>query len=318
MLLSIIIPAYNVDKYLEKCLQSVLNQESIDYEIIIINDGSTDLTLKIAKTFEKKYSNIIVIDQKNKGIAEARNIGIKNARGKYISFIDSDDYILPDLYKNIFTVLKEDFDIACFDFLRVNEGENIKLNNEKVKISTLNNEQAMKAYLSNEISSYLWDKIYNVKLFKENNIKFPANRLYEDLRTSYELMEKSNKIIKTNIKGYAYIQRDGSITKSIVEKNLNDFSEEYIKVLDSIESNYNIKSSKELIAYKVIKYNAIIRMKQKLKNQSYYIDERIKYKLSLKEILTNNKITIKEKIINIIGENNNMFYLLKELYSFVK
>ena len=131
-------------------------------------------------------------------------------------------------------------------------------------------------------------------------------------------MEKSNKIIKTNIKGYAYIQRDGSITKSIVEKNLNDFSEEYIKVLDSIESNYNIKSSKELIAYKVIKYNAIIRMKQKLKNQSYYIDERIKYKLSLKEILTNNKITIKEKIINIIGENNNMFYLLKELYSFVK
>ena len=93
---SIVVPVYNVEAYLEKCLDSLVNQNFDNYEVIIVNDGSTDKSKEIAQRYENKYSNVVLIDQKNKGLGGARNTGIEAVKGEYILFVDSDDYIHPD------------------------------------------------------------------------------------------------------------------------------------------------------------------------------------------------------------------------------
>ncbi|HJS00822.1 MAG TPA: glycosyltransferase, partial [Flavobacterium sp.] len=108
MLLSIIVPVYNVENYLRRCLNSLLDQDLCldDYEIIIVNDGSTDSSLRIAQEYGNKFSSIKIISQENQGLSEARNVGIRNALGQYIYFIDSDDFIQKKIFNSIFKIVK--------------------------------------------------------------------------------------------------------------------------------------------------------------------------------------------------------------------
>lgn len=314
MLLSIVVPAYNVENYIEKCIDSIVTQQAIDYEVIVVNDGSTDNTLSIIRKLEEKYSNVVVIDQKNRGLGAARNTGIFNANGKYITFVDSDDYLIENTYGNLFKeVGDESFDIICYKLTKFYEGEIANFNNENIEKIILNNENAKKMYYSNKISSYVCDKVYNINLFKNNNIIFPEGKYYEDLKTSYELFLNAKKILKTNVNGYMYLQRRESITKNIKKKNLNDFTSEYLQVLDSMEKNNDINVIKEVDTYRVIKYNAIIRMKMKLDDSNYNIDERIKIKLSFKDLIRNKDLSKNEKLINFIGENKLIFKILKNI-----
>ncbi len=313
LILSIIVPAYNVEKYLKKCIESLVTQENIDYEIIIVNDGSKDCTLEIARGLEECYSFVRVINQENKGLGGARNTGIINAKGKYITFVDSDDFLVNNTYGILFKeILKDKYDIACFRFAKFYESKEIEVNNDlNIKSEVLLNDQAMRAFYKNEITSYAWDKIYNINLFRDNNILYPEGTLYEDLRTTYELIKNSKKIIKFNFWGYMYLQRPESISKNIKKKNLDDFICEYLKVIDSIGDNR--LDLKEVRIYKILKYNALIRMKMKGKLEDYKIDDRIKIKLSKIELLFNKNLGINEKVINIIGDNKFIFNLLRKV-----
>ena len=213
-LISIVIPVYNVENFLERCITSVLNQTFENIEIILVNDGSTDNSLRICQQYEKIDSRILVINQENQGLSAARNSGINQARGKYICFIDSDDWIhdkyLEILYNDI---EKNNAQISIIDKQIVYEGqENYKYDiPDKSEFEVYNKYEAIETMLQgNWIAS--WDKMYDRSLFQ--NIRFPVGRNNEDYAILIYLFEKCEKVVYRKIKLYYYFQRKGSITKS--------------------------------------------------------------------------------------------------------
>lgn len=226
MFLSIIIPAYNVQKYLEKCVQSCLNQdvELSSYEILIINDGSTDNTQPIAEKLAKKYNNVQVINQDNKGLSSARNIGLSHAQGKYIWFIDSDDYISTNILRKIQLILDQtSVDILWLQWQRVNEQGGI-LASEKNKIQREQTDiKTGKAFLCSILGMcfYAWSFIFRKEFLVQNNLRFKEKIYYEDLEAIPFFIEKANKVKYEPILAYSYLQRKGSILHSTNPKILD-------------------------------------------------------------------------------------------------
>lgn len=216
LMLTIAIPVYNVEKYLKRCLDSLVNQKYLSKEIIIINDGSKDDSLKIIKEYEKQYDFIRVIDQQNAGLAAVRNRCIKEAKGRYISFIDSDDYVLDGLYDHLMPyILSNDLDIMCFGVINYYENkpndkifQNINCVQECIK--NYSNKEALDEFLlPNNIDVITCNKIIRKKLF--DGIQYPLGMLYEDMFTNYKIISRAEKICSTNYKYYIYCHRDSSI-----------------------------------------------------------------------------------------------------------
>lgn len=220
--ISIIVPVYNVDKYLNRCIESLVNQTFKNIEIILINDGSTDNSKKICENWMDKDNRIKLINQENKGLADARNKGIKYARGKYIGFVDSDDWITNNMYENLYDIIKRfNADISCAKFEKVKSEDEIieKLDNS---IKIYSNEDSLKKlctfdnYKETGIITQVWNKLYKSELFRE--IKFPSGKVYEDAYVTYKLLFNSKRVVEINQIYYYYYQRSGSIMLS----KLND------------------------------------------------------------------------------------------------
>lgn len=227
-LISIIVPVYNVEKYLEECIDSILNQTYKNLEIILVDDGSTDKSGIICEDYAKIDSRIKVIHKKNGGLSDARNVGIDKALGEFIIFVDSDDYIDKDMCQILINYVCEyNVDIVSCNFKKVFdnniEEDNITYFKEKIKILT--KEEVLKEYfvtLAPEIFA-TWNKLYNRNIFfSEKKIRFPLNRLHEDIATTYKLYNESKKIILLNKILYCYRQRSNSIMKNISYKNIKD------------------------------------------------------------------------------------------------
>ena len=222
-LISVIIPAYNVEKYIEKCVDSITNQTYKNLEIILVDDGSTDNTGRLCDCFAKNDQRIKVIHKQNGGLSDARNFGIDIAKGKYILLIDSDDYVDSIIVEFLYNDLKNNnADIStCLaqDFL---ENSKIKLKeNGKNFNSVLGTESALEnlMYLKN-VTVSAWGKLYKKELF--NNIRYPKGKLYEDLPTTYRLFSNA-KIVSMNTKKlYYYLIRKGSIMNSKFTKKRMD------------------------------------------------------------------------------------------------
>lgn len=221
--ITVVVPVYNVEKYLSKCLESILAQNFDNYEVVIVNDGSTDNSLEIAQKYEKQYPAIIrVISQKNKGLGGARNTGIRNAKGEYILFVDSDDTIKQGMLSNLYyNIKKEDGDIIFFGMEYIDE-------NGKVIDTRLQFDDDYSSFTLEEQpfifskDSYICDKMYKLSLFIENNIFFPENAWYEDLWTEPKLILHTKKMVFTKKIFYEYLQREGSIMhNSNVGKNID-------------------------------------------------------------------------------------------------
>lgn len=216
MKVSIIMPAYNAEKTIVRCINSLLNQTYRNIEIIIVNDGSTDSTKEICYMYKKKDNRIKVINQINKGVSVARNIGIKRATGELLTFVDSDDY-MNELYieKLVSTLLKTDSDIICSSFIKFNDPTKIKVNaNSNEQICTLTVEDALCDLLSRntKIHNYQWNKLYKKEIWKD--IKFKDGKIYEDLELMYRIILKAKKIAYTTYNGYYYyINPDGLTSK---------------------------------------------------------------------------------------------------------
>ena len=225
-LISIIVPVYKVEKYLEKCVKSILNQTFADFELILVDDGSPDQCGKMCDEYAKMDDRVKVIHKENGGLSDARNAGINLASGKYISFVDSDDYISNDMYELLYDLITTyDADISICDYHRISEEDwcqRIISETHENEIHCFNQETALKELLlERKIDNHAWGKLYKRQLFE--NVQFPKGINYEDIGTTYLLFSKSNKIVYSNLKKYYYLIRKGNITGTKNESNIRDY-----------------------------------------------------------------------------------------------
>lgn len=221
---SVVIPAYNVEKYIKQCLDSVINQTLKDIEIICINDGSKDNTLAILQEFAQKDSRIRLIDKVNEGISAARNQGMELARGEYISFIDSDDWIDENYLESLYnTAKKYNSDLACSSIIRVTGNrKRKKLIYTKEEFS---NDKNKKNELTNApIYSYVWNKIYNREKLLQSNVKFPVGRVYEDVIWCLKAIYYMDSVVTVPSAIYYYRKNPTSIMSTKSEQNAKDYA----------------------------------------------------------------------------------------------
>ena len=230
--LSIIVPIYNTSHYLDKCLNSLLNQSLKNIEIILINDGSTDASHHIIEKNFQKIPNIKYVQLKeNKGLGNARNIGISMAQGEYLTFVDSDDWVDLDLYKVVIDKLKNsDAEIAIYGI--INEFTNQKsscIRYQYLFDNTINNEQALRLLAKSQNNNYflsavVWNKVYRTSVLKNNNLKFLIDSYWEDDIFSFEVLLQVEQVLIVPEVYYHYYNRPNSITNCISQKHIDDLT----------------------------------------------------------------------------------------------
>lgn len=249
ILVSLIMPVYNVENYIEKCLCSALSQTLTGIEIIVVNDGSKDNSMEIVNSFASKYFNIRIINKENGGLSSARNSGLEIARGKYIAFIDSDDYIEETMIEKMYASAEaRQLDIVCCNLTKV-DSEGKILGEEKNIVDynrTYNSDEATFEYLKNNIPAYAWNKLYNKRLFQEPKITYPVGKLYEDIGTTFELIFRADSVGFIEEPLYLYVQREGAITKVPSFKAPRDI----ISTVDNIKSS--LAASEEFYKYEEV------------------------------------------------------------------
>lgn len=303
---SVILPIYCVEKYLEQCIDSILVQTCSDLEIILVNDGSTDHCGNICDKYSAKDSRIRVIHKKNGGVSSARNVGLDIAVGEYIAFIDPDDTVHPRYIEILLDLCQRyDCDIAQCDFLAIAE-DSVKLPfGQRQRIDILNNRQALSKLCSaNEEVRYVvpWGKIYKRDLF--DNIRYPIGRIHEDEFTTYLLFWKARKIVITNQYLYYYIQRATSIM-------WQKFSISRLDVLDALRERAEFLKNHDFGS----EYNITLRgMIYLISKFCSLLKEDVEEEIRIKNILLVEKERL-EKLIPIVKENIIDSMSVKEIIS---
>lgn len=207
---SVIIPVYKVEKYIHRCVDSVLNQTYRNLEIILVDDGSPDNCPTICDEYASLHSNVRVIHKENGGLSDARNAGIDVAEGDFITFIDSDDYVEKNYVEVLLNnMLKDHADISCCKHLAVYGDRIVKEYTGNYYV--LDTEKALEMMLyHDDMDVSAWGKLYRKELF--DGIRFPVGRYYEDAATTYRLIDRANVIVLDSRPLYNYIMRDDSIT----------------------------------------------------------------------------------------------------------
>lgn len=217
--ISVIIPVYNVEKYLAECLTSVVNQTFKDIEIICINDGSTDNSPKILEEFAQKDSRIKIINQENQGMSCARNAGLAVATGEYITFVDSDDYISTDLYADMQKYLPAE--LICFNAKIFPMSEKYRALQNYIQCK-FEGEQPITEKIIKQTNIHIWNKIFKTSVIRENNIKFPDGLYFEDFPFMFEYLYSINTAKFVTGKGYYfYRQQPNSIMKTCSPKSIH-------------------------------------------------------------------------------------------------
>lgn len=237
-LISVIIPVYNVEKYLKKCIDSILRQTYVNLDIILVDDGATDSSGMICDKYALTDNRIRVIHKKNGGLSDARNAGIEVVKGTLISFLDSDDYLLHDFYE--FTVglmQKYDADIVATPLCSFTEsGKIISAFSEKSETLMTDKEAIHDMFSRSGIPWCAPAKLYRAELFR--NIRFPVGVLMEDKATTYKIFAKCNRIVYARTYKYMYLIRQGSIMHAnFTERNLHTFDIQ-LTLNDFISKNY--------------------------------------------------------------------------------
>ena len=215
-LISIIIPCFNAEKTLEKCLESVVQQSYANLEIIIIDDGSTDETSLIYNKFQSNDERILVLKQQNSGVSKARNTGVKAATGDYICFVDSDDWAELNYCSELYSLLVgENADISIVEASYEDENGNVLCSKPISDEKIFDGNRALVLLLEDrEIQSHPWGKLFKADLLK--NVHFPENlKCFEDYSTLFKIFNKAVKVIKSNEKLYHYIQREDSLSHNL-------------------------------------------------------------------------------------------------------
>ena len=305
MKISLIIAAYNVEKFLEKCVRSCCNQ-SVDpsvYEIIVVNDGSTDGTLSILKQLKLEFKNLLIIDQANQGLGAARNAGLKMSSGDYVWFIDGDDYLAEQVLNGIIECInKNKADVLILNYDIVDQNYNTITGKANEIIISGDVESGSKFYSNNFLKNYTWTFIFNINLFRNYDINFQERINMQDSEILPKLLIHAPRVSFFNETCYYYVQHPNSFTNSnrgsvrykyfesivIVYNSLASFlKDEANGDMDMIDGlNKKLKAIKEMVFYHLIfyKYDEVTMSKiiSLLKDNNLYplnIETKLKYKL---------------------------------------
>lgn len=323
-LISVIVPIYNIEKYLKRCIDSIINQSYSNIEIILVDDGSNDKCPIICDNYLKSDKRITVIHKENGGLSDARNIGIKKSNGQYITFIDSDDFIHTNYIKELYeTLIKTKSDISCCDFYNFPETDIMVDPSDDIKNNDINAEKILVVEKIEALERMMYRNILRnsacAKLFKKNlftNILFPKGKLCEDLGTMYKLFDLANCVSVSHKKYYYYMQRKHSIIHS--NFNINRMDGLYFAIDETafVKEKYpqivNAAYNREFMEaiYILIK----IPYKKNYNNQLDEIHNSIKK--TRKKILIDKKSSPKVKILAFISFFG--LFILKKIVSLKK
>ena len=310
-MVSVILPIYNVEEYLEEAIESVLSQTYKNYEVILVNDGSTDNSLEIAKRYSDKYSNIYTINQSNKGVAEARNVGVRNSKGEYLYFLDPDDIMHEDLLEVCVNELKDsDLDIVNFGYERLKDTEIIRKSFSESSKKILSGKEFFKYSVKNCMgkNTYMWSYMFKRKFWIDNNLSFVKGIIFEDTEIFIRILMSNPKIMILPRHLYIYRVREGSIvsksSRSIKYiKSINVNIQTYLKEMNKnpdLELEFKEYISKSLLRLKLIFLIEINDLNEQI------LDEELKSILEVK-----NQLNI--KINNVYIEKLKEISDLKKL-----
>ena len=251
--ISVIIPVYNVEKFVGKCLSSLVQQTFRDFEVIAVNDVSTDDSLMILRHFAEKYGFIRVIDQKNAGMSKARNAGMAAARGRYFSFVDSDDYVAPTFLEELYRAcIVYDADIACCYYYYHYIESNILFEYPFRCKGVFSHAEAMDKVLRDmQIQSLVWNKLYRRELFTDYGITFPT-MAFEDMATANRIFAHANRVAVLDRPLYYYNQHATSTLATMNANKINDFIRAMALVRASLEKTGQFEKYKK-------SYQALVR-----------------------------------------------------------
>lgn len=241
-MVTVVIPVYNVEKYIERCIESIIAQTYTDIEIILVDDGSTDGSGKICDKYADLDSRIIVLHQKNQGLSGARNAGIDIARGEYITFVDSDDFVHVQMIEILLNAIIEDESQISICSYEVGSEDSLFFADSTIRVHTkIYSGRELLLYPPNNMAiNIACAKLYNKKLFE--NVRYPVGKLHEDDFVTYKLLYGSAKVSLVMVDLYYYYQRENSITSQRV--SIRNFS--YLEAILQQAEFYKKKEEPEL------------------------------------------------------------------------
>lgn len=310
-LISIVVPIYNVEKYLKNCIDSIIKQTYTNIEIILVDDGSPDNCGKICDEYKEKDNRIKVIHKQNGGLSDARNAGIDIATGEYIAFIDSDDYIEENYIEVLYNLcVKNDVWLSECDYERINSDDKIEMKQNRESNIYTGKEMSRRLYSKDFIRTIVvWNKLYKREIFK--SLRFPKGKINEDEFTTYKIFYNLDKVAVTSEKLYYYRYSPDSIMNRKFNKKRLDL----IEALEERIEFYKEKNEKEL-------YNLTLKCyiehlieyfrlcKRDIEDKSYYKLILKKYRNNFLKMIMLKEIKIKSKIkYAIFFFNPNLLYL---------
>ncbi|MCD2502901.1 glycosyltransferase [Clostridium sp. NSJ-145] len=314
-IISIIVPIYNVEKYLPKCIDSILNQTFKEFELILVDDGSLDNSGRICDEYSKKDKRIRVIHKENCGVSSARNVGVESSLGNYIGFVDPDDYIDKYMYQKMIDMCTiKNADIAICKFVREINGQ-ISEAKDGFYIRELDNVEGLRECFKGILYRHsLCNKLFKKKCFE--GIRFPEGRIHEDLSTTYRLLANSNKSVYINYSGYIYVKRENSIlTSTFNEKRLQAF-EGWKEILSFMLENYPELKEQVIATFAYACIDNMIYVLNQVNNKNIrnkYINYIKKYSKKYSKMINKNYLlTNKNKIIiNVLNNATYLIYIKK-------
>ena len=304
---SVIVPIYNVEKYLEKCINSLLSQTLEDIQIILVNDGSKDNSGNIAKEYEKNNKDrVIYVEKENGGLSDARNYGLKYATGDFIAFLDSDDYIEKNAYEEMYNkAIEENADYVECDFIwefpnKIRVDKQYPYKNKKEMLSF--------------VRVVAWNKLIKRQLITDNNLEFPKGLRYEDVEFTYKLIPFINKFAYVDKPFIHYVQREGSIANVQNERTAEIFT-----VLDNViefyKKNNIYEEYRDELEYNYARYLLCSSLKRMCKIKDKTIREKLLTESwkRLNSNFPNWKENVILKTVNI-GKNKYMRTVNKSTY----
>lgn len=316
MRISIIIPVFNVQKWIDFCVQSIIKQTYPYLDIILVDDGSTDKSGLLCDEWALKDNRIRVIHKNNGGLSDARNVGLEMAKGEYITFIDSDDYVLPTFIEYLYDLISiNNADMSVCQLINVDENNNVlSEGGNSIDRVVKGNYNCMKEYLSGTaIDTVAWRKLYKKDLFT-SGIRYPVGKYHEDVWTTYKLISRCNTIAIGSKALYAYRQRYGSIVNSSFSPKHLDAVYGAIQRQEFIDNNY--PNLKDLSAVGIVYASNICIMKMAKANTnnigSYLNLLQPLYRIYLKTYLKSN-VRFASKLFAVFASCNlNLFtFILK-------
>lgn len=303
---SLIIPVYNVEIYLERCIESVLNQTYRDLEIILVNDGSTDTSGVMCDNFSQQDKRIKVIHQLNAGLSEARNTGLKYITGDFVMFVDSDDWLERDAVSFLLEQLqRNNADMVVGGVSRTSEVKQYSQSN--IEVVLMNQEEYAKKYFkigSQSIEYYVWNKLYRKEIV--DDILYPSGFFAEDVPTTFQYILKSEKIVVTNKIIYNYFINPNSLTSR--------FTERYFDVLKGwdLVCNYATQNrNKKYIEWaKLNRYRADLALLTEIALASNYKDLRKDFSKNINQMLSDLRLHRGELLNQAIPMSRKMLIVL--------